>query len=186
MFIFVIITLIFKSEANFTETQREIIREFQQLHLFQQAAERAHLDRNKVKCREMDKNGQPMYGLLFTDWMTAMSGNTPKVGKNHHSSPKTTYMESRVVGVEVYCGPIDTVFLYTTDNMIGSGSNIMIEIQRQALIDLSKLLRAQGLNMPKEMFFQFDNCGENKVIYFLAFYIIKLIYILKIFDSKLL
>jgi hypothetical protein len=65
--------------------------------------------------------------------------------------------------LEAYCGPISTVFLYITDNMVSGGSNIMIEIQRQALIDLSKLLRAQGLNMPKEMLFQFDNCGENKV-----------------------
>ena len=72
-------------------------------------------------------------------------------------------MVSRVIGVEVYCGPINTVFLYTTDNMVSGGSNIMIEIQRQALIDLSRLLKDEGMNMPKEMILQFDNCGENKV-----------------------
>jgi len=131
--------------------------------LFQQAAERAHLDRNKAKCMELDKDGQPIIGMLFSDGMTSMSGNTPKAGKNHHSSPKSHFMVSRVIGVEVYCGPINTVFLYTTDNMVSGGSNIMIEIQRQALIDLSVLLRAEGMNMPKEMIFQFDNCGENKV-----------------------
>ena len=151
-------------ESNFTDAQREIIREFQQLHLFQQAAERTFLDQTKLKCcKEFDQNGQPLYGMIYSDGMTAMSGNTPKVGKKHHSSPKSTYMESRVVGVEVYCGPINTVFLYLTDNMVSGGSNIMIEIQRQALIDLSKLLMLHGLSMPKEMFFQFDNCGENKV-----------------------
>jgi hypothetical protein len=101
--------------------------------------------------------------MIFSDGMTSMSGNTPKVGKDHHSAPKASYMQSRVIGVEAYCGPISTVFLYITDNMVAGGSNIMIEIQRQALIDLSKLLKAQGLNMPKEMLFQFDNCGENKV-----------------------
>jgi hypothetical protein len=126
--------------------------------------ERAYLDKNKAKCLELDKDGQPIMGLLFTDGMTSMAGNTPKVGKNHHSSPKSTYMVSRVIGVEVYCGPINTVFLYTTDNMVTGGSNIMIEIQRQALIDLSKLLKKEGMNMPKEMIFQFDNCGENKVL----------------------
>ena len=35
--------------------QREIIREFQQLHLAQQAAERAFLDKNKLKCKELDQ-----------------------------------------------------------------------------------------------------------------------------------
>ena len=143
--------------------QREIIREFQQLHLFQQAAERSYMDKNKARCRELDKDGQPLVAMLFSDGMTSMSGNTPKVGKNHHSSPKTNYMVSRVIGVEVYCGPINTVFLYTTDNMISGGSNIMIEIQRQALIDLSNMLKAEGMNMPKDIVFQFDNCGENKV-----------------------
>jgi hypothetical protein len=121
------------------------------------------LDKQKLRCREVDQDGQPLFGMLFSDGMTSMSGNTPKVGKDHHSSPKQNYMQSRVIGVEAYCGPIRTVFLYITDNMVSGGSNIMIEIQRQALIDLSKLLRAQGLNMPKEMLFQFDNCGENKV-----------------------
>ena len=28
---------------------------------------------------------------------------------------------------------------------------------------MAKLLRQQGLNMPKTMMFQFDNCAENKV-----------------------
>jgi len=150
-------------EANFTEPQRDIIREFQQLHLFQQSAERAFMDRNKAKCKELDGNGQPIIGMIFSDGMTSMSGNTPKVGKNHHSSPQSNYMVSRVIGVEVYCGPINKVFLYITDNMVSDGSNIMIEIQRQALIDLSRLLKDEGMNMPKEMILQFGNCGENKV-----------------------
>ena len=49
------------------------------------------------------------------------------------SQPDSTVM-SRVIGVEVLCGPIDGVFLYTTDNMISSGGNIMIEVQRQGII----------------------------------------------------
>jgi hypothetical protein len=32
-----------------------------------------------------------------------------------------------------------------------------------ALIDLSKKLKVLGLNMPQQLHFQFDNCGENKV-----------------------
>ena len=37
---------------------------------------------------------------------------------------------------------------------------------------MAKLLRQQGLNMPKNMMFQFDNCAENKVsvIFFHLYY----------------
>lgn len=62
--------------------------------------------------------------------MTVARGATPKTGKMRHSQPDST-VESRVIGVEVVCGPIDGVFLYTTDNMISGGGNIMIEVQRQ-------------------------------------------------------
>jgi hypothetical protein len=91
-----------------------------------------------------------------------MTCNTPKFGKARHSTAKAQ-IDSRCIGVEVYCGPVQTVFLYFTDNMISGGSNIMIEIQRQALIDLAAELKKRGKCMPKEFIFQFDNCGENKV-----------------------
>ncbi|KAJ1387535.1 hypothetical protein B484DRAFT_409877, partial [Ochromonadaceae sp. CCMP2298] len=70
--------------------------------------------------------------------------------------------ESRVVGVEVICGTIHEVFLYFTDNLVAGGGNIMVEMQRQALIDLSNRLQALGQHMPRDIAFQFDNCGENK------------------------
>jgi hypothetical protein len=94
--------------------------------------------------------------------MTIQTCNTPKVGKNRHSTAKSQ-IESRCIGVEVYCGPVQTVFIYVTDNMVSGGSNIMIEIQRQALIDLAAELKKYNKCMPKEFIFQFDNCGENKV-----------------------
>jgi len=91
-----------------------------------------------------------------------MTTETPKVGKDRHSKGTQT-MESRVIGVEVFCGTIETTFLYFTDNMVSGGANIMIEVQRQALIDLAIMLKKQNQKMPKEFIFQFDNCGENKV-----------------------
>ena len=97
--------------------------------------------------------------------MTIMTCNTPKVGKKRHSTAKSQ-IESRVIGVEVYCGPVQTVFLYYTDNMVSGGANVMIEIQRQALIDLAAELKKYNKVMPREFIFQFDNCGENKVQYF--------------------
>ena len=38
----------------------------------------------------------------------------------------------------------------------------MVEIVRQALIDLLELLRNRGLRAPRLLGLQFDNCGENK------------------------
>jgi hypothetical protein len=168
-------------ESTFTQSQRDIIKEFQKLHLDQQANERAYLNEKKFECQQLDQFGQPKIGMLYSDGMTIMSCNTPKFGKHHHSAgSQTNVVESRVIGVEVYCGPVNTVFLYYTDNMISGGANIMIEVQRQAMLDLSKLLSEKGCKMPSEFIFQFDNCGENKVLFvnlceFIFFYLIYLI-----------
>lgn len=32
------------------------------------------------------------------------------------------------------CGPIDETFLYYTDNMVKSGANVMIEVQRRGML----------------------------------------------------
>jgi len=61
---------------------------------------------------------------------------------------------------KVYCGPIKTVFSYRMDATISGGSNIMVEIIRQTLIDLAKLCKVKKVLMPKRIGFQFDNCGE--------------------------
>jgi hypothetical protein len=55
--------------------------------------------------------------------------------------------------------------------MVASGANIMVEVQRQAMIDLARILMEEHeMSMPKAMAFQFDNCGENKVcLFFLVF-----------------
>jgi len=170
---------------RFSKNQREIILKFKALHLNQQAEERKNLEQNKLKCKDLDSFGQPKLGMIFTgdtkkdfitcciflhslifllpiDGMTVMTCQTPKFGKRRHSTAKSQ-IESRCIGVEVYCGPVQSVFLYFTDNMISGGSNIMIEVQRQALIDLAAELKKHSKNMTKEFIFQFDNCGENKV-----------------------
>jgi hypothetical protein len=38
----------------------------------------------------------------------------------------------------------------------------MNELMRQALFDLCAILRSRGLKMPRVLWLQFDNCGENK------------------------
>lgn len=91
---------------------------------------------------------------------------------------------NRLIGCVVVCGKINTKFMYTLDDLISGGANMMIEVVRQskfylyliylffyyklltftALADLAKMCEQYGYFMPKELFFQFDNCGENKVI----------------------
>ena len=106
----------------------------------------------------MDGN-RPRAALLFPDFMTEYTCQTPKWDKSSASDMK---IDSRLLGIEVYCGPIKTVFIYRIDALIVGGANIMVECVRQALIDLMKLLRHEGLLCPKTLWLQFDNCGENK------------------------
>jgi hypothetical protein len=63
--------------------------------------------------------------------MTAHTCNTPKYGRAGRMSSAKRQITSRVVGVEMYCGPIKTVVLYYTDDLVHNGANIMVEIQRQ-------------------------------------------------------
>lgn len=67
-----------------------------------------------------------------------------------------------MIGVEVVCGPIDEIFYYHTDNIIPGGANVMCQVFLEVLNDLSKRLATKGLNLPRKLIFQSDNCGENK------------------------
>jgi hypothetical protein len=73
-----------------------------------------------------------------------------------------TFFPNRCMGVEVICGPINTVFLYYTDDFIKKGSNLMVEVMRRAISKLRELLAEKGLMLPKTGYFSFDNCDENK------------------------
>jgi hypothetical protein len=46
--------------------------------------------------------------------------------------------------------------------MVGGGANIMVEVIRQALIDLGTLIYSRNFRYPRTCWLQFDNCGENK------------------------
>jgi hypothetical protein len=63
---------------------------------------------------------------------------------------------------------IDDMFLgvmyVSVDDTIPGGANLGIEVTRLALEKLSEKLEALGFVMPKELHFQYDNGGENKVL----------------------
>jgi hypothetical protein len=48
-------------------------------------------------------------------------------------------MTRRIIGIEVHCGPVHGTFLYYTDNLTLGGSNIMIEVVRQAILGIQKI-----------------------------------------------
>jgi hypothetical protein len=65
--------------------------------------------------------------------MTVQTCNTPKFGAGRVSNAKS-HVTSRVIGVEMYCGPITEVLLYYTDDLVQSGANIILEVQRQGAL----------------------------------------------------
>ena len=159
-------TELLKKANKYGKAEREIILQYRRQHLKQQARQRDALEAQKMKSmNDYGPDGQPTQFLLFSDAITATRGETPYMGKENRSKEddKAPIIENRTVGVEVYCGPIRTTFLYHLDEFPSGGANTMIEIQRQALNDLAGLLKEKGLLLPKKGHFQFDNCGENKV-----------------------
>ena len=138
---------------------REVIRNFKHLHLDQQAKERRKLDVRKLEALMLDEHGQPIRALLFADFITQYLCRTPY---SKVTVKGEQFIETRLCGVEVYCGTIKTVFIYRIDSLVLGGANLMIEVLRQALIDLIALLKEKKLRKPKELGLQFDNCGENK------------------------
>ncbi len=96
--------------------------------------------------------------------MTLQTGNTPKVG-DYRSSKISAQIANRLFGVQVICGPLNFMMYISVDNMISGGANLAIEIQRKAIEKLSEELQKKTMLMPPIMYWQFDNCGENKVSY---------------------
>ena len=155
------------TSKRFSFIQREVIMQYRRLHLDHQAKERISLDQRKQEARKVDTFGQPGKFLLFGDAITASIGETPKLGSTRHSSSEKTapHIQNRTMAFEVICGPIDTIFLYHLDAFVSAGANLMIELCRQAMLDLTYQLERLGLQRPRHGMFQFDNCGENKVYY---------------------
>jgi len=71
--------------------------------------------------------------------MTAVAANTPRYGAKGSKMQEANknVIESRIIGVEVVCGPLDTHFIYYTVDLVGHGGNVMIEVLRQSKFVLS-------------------------------------------------
>jgi len=106
------------------------------------------------------------------DFVSSYTGDTPAFNFQHRNSKRDhgkQKVETRMCGVRVKCGPLDTLYIYFTDNMMRGGANTMIEIVRQAIADLTIMLEALGMKLPRHLILQFDNCSENKNNFMMMF-----------------
>ena len=59
-------------------------------------------------------------------------GNTPRQRvKGRGTKGQKHCITSRVIGVEVHCGPVHGTLLYYTDDLTSGGANTIIEVTRQ-------------------------------------------------------
>lgn len=52
--------------------------------------------------------------------------------------------------------------MYHLSDLVPHGANTMVEVIRQALVDVTVILQEKGLKMPDCLSCHFDNSGENK------------------------
>jgi hypothetical protein len=103
---------------------------FHPIKPFDSDEERKDLDRARDRAKNIDSStGNPEYFVLLTDAISCYRGETPIVGSKREQRTcfdKKERWETRIIGVEAKCGPIDTVFFYTTDDMQCGGANVMV------------------------------------------------------------
>jgi hypothetical protein len=124
------------------------------------------MDAKRMAARASGENGTPLVASFIIDAMTENKTTTPHFhGESATANQNEHHFAARVFGVEVICGAnlVDGYFIYTTDHFMDKGSNLMVEIQRQALADLEDLLRLSGRSLRGGIVhLHFDNSTENK------------------------
>lgn len=99
--------------------------------------------------------------FIEVDGQTTGTGNTPNFSRDGASNHPV--IENRNLGCRVVCGPIDKWISISTNNLIPGGANVLIEASRIAIELLAEILADIDLILPKKLFVQYDNSGENKV-----------------------
>jgi hypothetical protein len=99
--------------------------------------------------------------MLF-DGFSVFKGVIPKwsrgvFGGKSHTEKEEPKVENRIIAGIIVCGDLDTVFAYSADQLISGGANLMIEVIRQGLSDLGRLLKSKGKKVPRFLYLQFDN-----------------------------
>ena len=85
----------------------------------------------------------PQFAYFEVDGFTEFKCLTPRLWQHRNSKGDTKRMGNRVIGLIVVCGPIETRFVYSLDDLVYGGANTMIEVMRQAFHDLAIILSAK-------------------------------------------
>ena len=88
-------------------------------------------ERRKDAQVSFDTAGNPTKAYAEFDGYSDYKTKSPMQSTTRHSKGDTKRLGNRVMGVIVTCGPVDTRFVYSMNDLINSGSNIMIECVRQ-------------------------------------------------------
>jgi hypothetical protein len=171
----------------FPPAAQDAIMEFKSLHIKQQWAERDDCTLREIKAQNIyDKvTGNPSYFYICCDYVSTWTGDTPRfngVGRKTKSDESRETIKTKMCGARTICGRIFETMVFYIDNMTTSGANVMIEIIRRTLFELSKELATSGLKLPRNGFFEFDNCGADNKNYALFCYF-QMLVDLEYFDS---
>jgi len=94
------------------------------LHLQQQAREREALDeRREAAETQFEENGNPKYGFIFGDAMTASKGDTMKDGLGQPDSNEST-IANRIFAFEIASGPVHFMMYTSVDQLAEKGANL--------------------------------------------------------------
>ena len=149
------------------KVHREIIEHYRWKHLQKQQAQRDALDKHIQYCQqERGPDGKPLAALVMSDAITKFRGQTPIIKatnmRKYKIDDNKDTAEDRMFGSLLVCGPVKCFILFHCHDFVGGGANCGIEILRLSLLKLAELLAEHNLNVPMQLYLQFDNCGENK------------------------
>jgi len=154
--------------------EAKMLQDYKLAHNRLQKGERIKQEEDIAAAKELDANGDPKRIFMLFDGYSIFKGATVKWGDGSYGGRSKSQKEeakilNRVIGGIVVCGDINTVFLYTVDQMVHGEANLMVVVIRRALGDLGKKLMESGKIMAPILMLQFDNCGEKKNKFMFAY-----------------
>jgi len=110
----------------------DIFLRLKRLHLIQQSQERLDSKRRRFEAQNSFDNDQnPTKVYMEFDGYSDFKTKTPIQSTTRKSKGDTKRLTNRVIAGIVVSGSIDTRFVYSLNDLISGGANIMIEIIRQ-------------------------------------------------------
>ena len=84
--------------------------------------------------------GNPLYAYFEADGYTEYKCLTPRKGKRS-TKGDTKRLGNRLIGIIVFCGSINTRFVYSLNDLVFGGANTMVEVMRQGISIIIRTFR---------------------------------------------